>query len=133
MNKHEVPQDKAKSFEGQRKALYAVNESGEYEITASSGWEAEEVVLDLAVAQYSLLTAASLQRVNEGISSPLEYHMHHRRMDITLLAQSAGHFKWQVRRHLKPTVFSRLSVVKQECYAEALGLSLTELQQVPAD
>lgn len=75
MNKHEVPQDKAKSFEGQRKALYAVNESGDYEVTASSGWEAEEVALNLAVAQYSLLTAASLRRVIDGISAPLEYQI----------------------------------------------------------
>ena len=131
MKKNDVPQDNAKSFEGQRKALYAIDETGHYTVTPSSGWEAEEVVLDLAIAQYDNLTAEALTRAKSGLGSTLEYHMYRCRMDVTILAQSSGFFKWQVKRHLKPGALEKLSPAKQERYVDALGLPLAELTQVP--
>lgn len=127
----EVPQDNAKAFQGQSKAVYAVDDSGAYTVTPSSGWEAEEVVLDLAIAQFKALTNEALQRVQQGVSAPLEYHMYQCRMDSTILAQSTGFFKWQVHRHLKPHVFANLSKDKLNRYAAALDLCLTELQHIP--
>ncbi len=131
MKTNDVPQDQAKAFEGQRKAMYAIDENGNYTVTPSSGWEAEEAVLDQAIAQYEALTEKALQGVRQGLLAPLEYHMYRQRMDETILAQSTGFFKWQVRRHLKPANFSRLSATKLTRYADALGLSLADLQQVP--
>ena len=71
------------------------------------------------------------QRVEKGLSAPLEYHMYHQRMDVTVMAQSTGFFRWQVRRHLKSDVFKRLSNKKLARYAEALGLSIETLQALP--
>ena len=52
MKKEDVPQDHAKAFQGRKKALYALDENGRYAIVPSSGWEAEEIVLDQAIEEY---------------------------------------------------------------------------------
>ncbi len=131
MKAGDVPQDNAKSFAGQKKGLYAVDDEGAYAIVPSSGWEAEEIVLELAIEQFQTQTSAALQRVHAGESSTLEFHMYNKRMDVTLLAQSSGFFKWQVRRHCKPAAFARLSEAKLQRYADALDIPIKKLQQVP--
>lgn len=131
MREHEVPQDQARAFEGQGKALYALDERGRYVIVRSSGWEAEEIVLDQALDEYQRCAKEALERARAGLASPLEAHMFLRRMDVTLLAQSTGFFRWQVRRHLAPGPFVRLSHAKLARYADALGLSLEDLVRLP--
>ena len=133
MKKDEVPQDQAPAFEGQKKAMYAVDGDGRYTITGSSGWEAEQTVLDQAIAHYESLTRIALERARDGTGTPLEYHMYRRRMDPTLLAQTTGLFRWRVRRHLRPAVFARLPERTLEKYATALGLTVTQLCAVPDD
>jgi hypothetical protein len=131
MKKEEVPQEPAKAFGGRKKALYATDENGNYIVVGSRGWEAEEIVLDQAIAEFERSAAEALDRARQGLSAPLEYHMYRRRMDSLVLAQSAGFFHWQVRRHLKPDVFSRLSPTQKSRYAEALGVSVAELDTLP--
>ena len=63
MKKDEVPQQTAKAFMGHSKALYAIDENGEYRIVASAGWEAEEIVLDQAIAEYDQQAAEVLPKV----------------------------------------------------------------------
>ncbi len=133
MKQDEVPQDQSAAFEGQKKPLYVIDEDGEYTVALSSGWEAEEVVLDQAIAQFETLYKDARRRVEQGLSAPLEYHMYHQRMDISVLAQSTGFFKWQVRRHIKPEPFSRLTDNKLARYQEALGLSAAELRSMPKE
>ncbi len=60
-------------------------------------------------------------------TSPLEYHMYHARMDIALLSQATGLWRWRVQRHLKPRVFARLPRSVLRRYAEALGISVETL------
>jgi len=131
MKKAEVPQQNAKAFMGHSKLLYAVDESGRYVPAPSNGWEAEEIVLDQAIAEYQRLTAEAWQRAHKGLTSPLEYHMYHERMDVVLLSQTTGYFKWRVRRHLKPGAFRKLPAKTRARYAEALGLSPETLDRLP--
>jgi hypothetical protein len=131
VKKDEVPQDDAKAFQGRKKALYAQDEQGRYAIVPSSGWEAEEIVLDQAIAEFEAQAAEALARARRGEAAPLEYHMYRCRMDDVLLAQSTGFFRWQVRRHLRPAVFAKLAPAKLARYADALGLSVEELRAVP--
>lgn len=132
MKKEDVPQHQSSSLAGQRKPLYVVDEHGRYTTELSSGWDVEEVVLHQALQQFLQLAEAARVRVESGASSPLEYHMFTRRMDVTVLAQSMGLFKWQVRRHFKPAVFRRLSADLLSRYAYVLGVSVAALQQLPA-
>lgn len=132
MKKDEVPQQTAKAFMGHSKALYAQDENGDYKIVPSAGWEAEEIVLDQAIAEYDQQAEAVLPKVKSGQASPLEYHMYKCRMDVLLLAQSTGYFQWQVRRHLRPDIFKKLSESKLLRYADALGLTPAQLTALPA-
>ncbi|MBU3068482.1 hypothetical protein KOI40_01560 [Aestuariicella sp. G3-2] len=132
MKKDDVPQDQSRSLAGQRKPLYVLDENGRYTTELSSGWDAEEVVLHQALEQFQQQAEDARRRAEAGQSSPLEYHMYTKRMDATVLAQSMGLFKWQVKRHFKPAVFCRLSSDKLSRYAYVLGLSVEALQQLPA-
>jgi len=131
MKKNEVPQQNAKAFMGHSKVLYALDEQGRYAPTPCNGWEAEEIVLDQAIAEFQRRAAAAWQRARQGVGSALEYHMYRQRMDLVLLAQSTGFFKWRVRRHLRPGVFEKLSDQCRQHYAEALGLAPAHLDVLP--
>jgi hypothetical protein len=131
MDERAVPQDDAKAYMGMKKALYARDAGGRLTVVRSSGWEAEEIVLDQAIAEFEREAAQALERARSGQSAPLEYHMFRRRMDVVLLAQSTGFFRWSVRRHLRPAVFAALPRAKKERYADALGMSVAELEALP--
>ena len=131
MKKTEVPQQNAKAFMGRSKLLYAVDESGRYVPAPSNGWEAEEIVLDQAIEEFQRQTADAWRRAREGLTSPLEYHMYHERMDLVLLSQTTGYFKWRVRRHLKPGAFRKLPEHVRQRYAEALGIEAAKLDLLP--
>lgn len=131
MKKTEVPQQNAKAFMGHSKLLYAVDEAGRYVPAPCNGWEAEEIVLDQAIAEFQRLAADAWARARAGQTSALEYHMFHQRMDVVLLSQSTGYFKWRVRRHLRPGAFRRLPAAIRERYADALGVAAAELDLLP--
>jgi len=127
---NEVPERSAPLFEGQHKAVYVVDEHGRYLIAKSGGTEAEVSVTEDAVSWFARHAAEAGERARRGETSPLEVHMYRQRMDLPTLAQATGFWRWQVRRHLRPAGFARLSARTLARYAEALGLSLTQLQSL---
>jgi hypothetical protein len=131
VKKGEVPQQNAKAFMGHSKLLYAVDEQGRYTPAPCNGWEAEEIVLDQAIAEYVRQAEDAWQRAKAGSASTLEYYMFKQRMDVVLLAQSTGFFKWTVRRDLKPGAFTRLSQARRKRYSDALGMIPTQLDLLP--
>ncbi|WP_455209772.1 hypothetical protein [Kaarinaea lacus] len=131
MKKQDVPQDNNLTLDGERKAMYAVDDNGEYTVVPSSGWEVEETVTNLAVEHYKELADDALQQVQQGLASPLKYHMFVRRFNLDTLAQSTGFFQWQVKRHCKPKIFSKLNAKILSRYATAMGISIEQLQSAP--
>ena len=131
MEINEVPQDNNRMLGGHRKAMYARDPSGRMVLVASSGWEVEEIVTSNAVEQLNEQAAAARARVEAGLSAPLEYWMYARRMDLTLLAQSTGLWRWRVRRHLQATHFAKLSTSLLQRYADALGINTETLAHLP--
>jgi hypothetical protein len=127
----DVPQDANRAFAGHTKALYAMDETGRYRTIPSSGWEPEQIVLDQALAALHESAAHAHARALNGETAPLEYPMWARRMDVPTLAQTAGFFQWQVRRHLRPDVFRRLARGTLQRYAAALGCTVDELTTLP--
>lgn len=124
----EVPQDNLIHYQGAgKRALYAVNERGEFTTVPSSGWEVEEVVLSQALADYDEQAEEARKRILQSESSPIEYFMYKRRMDALVLAQAMGLFKWQVKRHLKAKVFRRLDEVLLNQYARILRVDVRRL------
>lgn len=131
MNTNEVPQDENKNFAGEKKAIYAKDENGNYQVVRSSGWSVEEFFTSQAVEDLQLMTEQALDRVKKGQSSPLEFHMYNQRMDVVILSQVTGFFQWQIKRHFKPNIFQKLSGKKKEKYARALDLPVEELDRLP--
>jgi hypothetical protein len=123
----EVPQDAVKTMQGVKKALYAVDDRGEYTRTATRGWEAEEIVLTQVVDDFETKAGAAAARVRSGETSPIEYFMNKKWMDPLTLAQAMGLYRWQVRRHLKPAVFKKLDGKTLAEYARLFGVSAETL------
>ncbi len=51
-------------------------------------------------------------------------------MDISILAGYTGFWKWQIKKHLKPDVFNRLSLDKLERYAMAFDVNVEDLKSM---
>ena len=133
MKKEDIPQQPNDLYEGETKAVYAVNEHGKLEMAQTTGWEAESIVLTQAIDEINRLANEALSRVRNGDSSPLEYHMCAQRMNLPMLAQAVGRFRWQVKRHLKPKEFAKLDDKQLNIYAHALGIDVEILKQIPSD
>lgn len=130
MRERDVPQEGNRTLAGHRKAVYAVAEDGRLRLVSTPGWEVEEIVTRQAVEDLERRAREARERAMSGRSSPLEYHMYRARMDVDLLSQTSGVWRWRVRRHLKPAAFARLPLALKRRYADALGISVEALENV---
>lgn len=126
----DVPQEGNSTLAGQRKAMYARGADGRLHIVQSAGWEVEEIVTRQAVEDLQQQAEAARQRVLQGLTAPLEYHMYRQRMDVPMLSQVTGLWQWRIRRHLRPEIFARLSPALRARYAEALGMTCAQLDKI---
>jgi hypothetical protein len=131
MDVNDVPQEGNRTLGSHRKALYAKDAEGRMVLVASRGSEIDETVTLQAVHRMTALTEDAKARVLAGQTSLLEYWMCAQRMDVALLSQVSGVWQWRIRRHFKPQHFQQLSPRVLARYAEALGLSSTQLQELP--
>ena len=130
MRERDVPQEGNATLDGKRKAVYAVGDDGKLRIVESRGWEVEEVVTRQALAELERHAEEARERVIARQSSPLEYHMYRARMDVALLAQATGLWRWRVRRHFRPEIFARLPRALLQRYADAIGVTPEELARL---
>lgn len=133
MKKEEVPQQDSGLLGGETKGVYATNEDGKFEMAQTAGWEVESIVLQQALDEINRIAEDALDRVKKGDSSPLEFHMYAQRMDLPMLAQAVGRFQWQVKRHFKPKIFTKLKASDLELYADVMGISVATLKNIPKD
>lgn len=127
MREDEVPQEKNRTLDGNRKAVYAVGGDGEYKRVASDGWKVEEIVTSQAVEEFERLADEALIRAKEGRASILEYHMYNNRMDLSLLSQTTGFFQWTIKRDFKVDKFAKISHKRAQMYASVMGIEVDEL------
>ena len=131
MKKDDTPQQPHDMLNGETKGIYAVNEQGEYELTRTAGWDPETTALTQALEEIDRLTDDALQRARAGSTSPLEYHMCARRMDLPMLAKTVGKFQWQVRRHFNCARFNNLTTQQLKSYAQVLDIDVDALVKLP--
>lgn len=131
MNIKSVPQDDSATYAKMEKVLYASDEEGKLKSVASTGWDIEEIVTQQAVDDIEDSIRSAYEEVKSGKKSPLYYHMFAARMDLLVLAQSTGFFRWTIKKHFKPTIFKKLSDEKLLEYCDVLGLSLDEIKKLP--
>jgi hypothetical protein len=126
MREKDVPQDVGIA-EGLKEVCYAVDDDGRYHLVPSLGWEPKNIANDQAWDLLAQQLDQVRQQVLAGELSPLAFHMVKNQMDVTLLAQYSGMFKWRVKRHLRPDVFRKLNQQLLERYATLLKTTVTEL------
>ncbi len=130
MRRTDVPQDDA-LFDGQKEVCYAVDETGHYVLAESAGWEPANLANIQAWEEIESGITAILARIRAGELSPLAYHMARGQMDARLLAGYARLFAWQVRRHMKPGPFGRLSPARLQRYAAIFRITPEALRAIP--
>jgi hypothetical protein len=130
MREKDVPQDEGLN-QGMREITYAIDESGRYVSVPSLGWEPKNVANAQAweVIAEEIDTQARL--VRDGKRSPLAYHLAKNLMTVGLAASYVRLPRWRVKRHLKPSVFSRLKPEIMQRYADLFDLTLEEFKKIP--
>ena len=131
MDVSQVPQEGNRTLGHHRKALYAKDANGRMVLVASRGSELDETVTLQAVQRLHGFAQAARLRCQAGLTAPLEVWMWTQRMDLPLLSQVTGIWQWRIRRHFRPAAFARLSPALLQRYADALGLQVEQLQQLP--
>ncbi len=133
MEQNKVPQDNIRTYNNNKKAMYATDGTGKYALVSSSGWKVEEEATMQAILELKRLAEKAHEEVRKEEKSPLYYHMYANRMDLQLLSESTGLFKWRIKRHFRPSVFLKLSSRLLVRYAHALGMTTEELHELPAE
>jgi hypothetical protein len=127
MNKEDVPQDLSSLGKITKEVCYATDASGKYTTELSKGWEIKMSALDVAWQDIGERVAAARAKVLKQEASPLLFFMELKLMDVGVLAAYTGFWKWQVRRHLRPAVFKKLSDRRLRRYAEVFDISIDDL------
>lgn len=131
MKKEEVPQDKSNLESANfRELCYAIDENGEYTTEKSTGWEPKTIALNNAMEVIQERISEAKKRVEEGKTSPIEYYMEFHKMDIGILSEYVGMWKWRVKRHFKPQVFKKLRKRTLQKYADVFDVSIEELKHI---
>src|ERR1700712_2241339 len=128
MKKENVPQDMSSLGKITKEVCYATDSSGKYVTALSSGWDVKINALDVAWKDVQERIAIAKQRVLNGQASPILFFMEYRLMDLEILSGYSGFWKWQIKRHLKPEVFNKLSDKKLQKYADAFNVKVEDLK-----
>jgi len=131
MRKDDLPQDSDSFYDGALRACYATDDQGRYVMATSQGWKVETLATRQAIEDLEQKLEATRQAVLGGELSSLAFHMQARMMTRAILAQSTGLLRFRVKRHMRPTVFARLSDRLLGRYSEALDISVEALKSVP--
>lgn len=130
MKKENVPQDLSSLGKITREVCYATDSAGKYVTQLSNGWDVKIKALDVAWQEIEGRIAKAKQQVLNNEASPLLFFMELRLMDLSILADYTGFWKWQIKRHLKPEVFNKLSEKKLKKYAGAFNVKVDELKSM---
>jgi peptidyl-tRNA hydrolase len=128
MKKENVPQDLSALGKLTKEVCYATDESGQYVTQLSSGWDVKITALDVAWDDIKERVAKARQQVLDNQASPILFFMEYRLMDLKLVADYTGFWQWQIKRHLKPEAFNKLSDKKLQKYAEAFNVAIADLK-----
>jgi hypothetical protein len=128
MKKEDIPQDDGALNKLTKEVCYVVDSSGKYVTGLSSGWEVKKEALDVAWEDIAGRINKAKQKVLDNEASPVLFFMEYRLMDVATVAAYTGFWQWQVKRHMKPAAFHKLSESKLKRYAEAFNIAMEDLK-----
>ena len=129
MKKKDIPHDTSSLSFMTREIQYVQDENGEYTTGLSEGWEVKKDALDSAWDDIHDRVAEAESVVKSGLKSPIYYFMELKLMDLPILSSYTGYWIFFVKRHMKPSVFKRMSDKKLQRYADAFEISLQTLKE----
>jgi hypothetical protein len=130
MKKEDVPQDLSALGKITKEVCYATDSSGKYVTTLSNGWDVKITALDTAWENIEERIVAARQKVLNKEASPLLFFMERGIMDVSILADYTGFWKWQIKKHLNPRVFKTLSDKKLQRYADVFNVSIEDFKNM---
>lgn len=133
MRKKDVPQDLGALGKITKEISYATDEAGKYTVEQSVGWEVKKTALDTAWNDIEKRISLAKQKVQNKEASPILYFMEKKLMDIPILAGYTGFRKWQIKRHLKLSVFNKLPQEKLQRYANVFDVDTDTLKNITLD
>lgn len=132
MKKEDIPQHNGALNKLTREVVYAVDHTGVYTTSLSSGWDVKTNALDVAWQDIAQRIEMARSKVVSHEASPLLFFMELRLMDTAIVSAYTGFWQWQVKRHLKPAAFAKLSQKKLEKYANAFNVTVEQLKTMDA-
>ena len=127
MKKEDLPQDKGALENFTREVCYVKGKDGKYVTGLSTGWATKTVALDNQWEEINRRVKKAKKDFLAGKTSPIRYYFELKLMDMSVLAGYTGFFQWQIKRHMSPSVFKKLSKKKLQKYADAFNISVNEL------
>jgi hypothetical protein len=121
--------DNGDLFDGLRVIAYRPGDDGRVVTTSEAGRQPVNTANRKAWQEIEEKIARSVERVRTGRVSCLHYYMTAHLMDVGLLAAYTHLFRWQVRLHLRPWVFRRLSETTLRRYARLFNVEVEILRQ----
>ena len=133
MRLENVPQDDSSTYAKMKKTIYAKNSDGKMQGISSTGWEVEETVTRQALDDIEEHIKEAFLEVKNGKKSTLYFHMYKQKMDLTILSQATGFFKWTIKRDFNPKIFAKIKQSRLEEYCDVLGLEIDEIKELPSE
>lgn len=130
MKKEDIPQDTGAFGKITKEVCYATDAEGHYTTELSKGWDVKNSANDAAWQDIEERVKTAKERVLKKEASPLLYFMELKLMDIKVLAGYTGFWAWQVRRHMRPAVFKKLSDRRLRRYAEVFEVRVEDLKSM---
>jgi len=131
MKKDEIPQDPSGLDKFTKEVCYAVDESGNYTTQLSRGWEVKADALGITWDDINKKVEMAKQAVLRGDLSPIGYYIELRVMDLAIVSAYTGFWKWTIKRHLKPSIFKKLSNSTLQKYSDLFEVSIDQLKNIP--
>ena len=130
MKKEDIPQDTGAFGKITKEVQYATDGTGNYTTGLSKGWEVKNSANSAAWQDIEERVRSAREKVLKKEASPLLYFMELKLMDVKVLAGYTGFWVWQVRRHLKPGVFKKMSERRLRRYANVFEVPVEDLKSM---
>ncbi len=131
MKTKDVPQDDANMMQGKfREPVYSLDKDGNYTTVRSVGWDPKNAVMQEAWDNVNEKIEQTKKDVLAGKLSPIAYYIEKNIMDVGLVAQYMGMWKWTVKKHLKPRNFAKLNDDVLQKYAKVFNISKEDLVDI---
>ena len=130
MKNTDIPQDPSPLDNFTKEVCYAVDDSGKYVTGLSRGWQVKADALGISWEEAQERVEAAKAQISMDKASPILYFMELNLMDLSIVAAYTGFWKWTVKRHLKPSVFRKLSESKIAKYAEVFEVTVNDIKNL---